>query len=103
MVTSDTHILRPTYGRVFLFNNCVQFTTFGKDLLQYFRKYKQVFLLLVIMMESIKSNVSVNFVEGIHWFCKRFCAISRHHDSQIILLSPITAFLYQDNTTGLKS
>ena len=37
-----------------------------KDLLQYFGKCKQVFfLLLVIVMDSIKSNVSVNFVEGI--------------------------------------
>ena len=38
----------------------------GKDLLQYFGKCKQVlFLLLVIVMDSIKSNLSVNFVEGI--------------------------------------
>ena len=40
-----------------------------KDLLQYFGKCKQVFfLLLVIVMGSIKSNLSVNyfnFVEGI--------------------------------------
>ena len=37
-----------------------------KDLLQYFGKCKQVFfLLLVIVMDSIKSNLSVNFVEGI--------------------------------------
>ena len=37
-----------------------------KDLLQYFGKCKQVFfLLLVIVMDSIKSNVSVYFVEGI--------------------------------------
>ena len=53
-----------------------------KDLLQYFRKCKQVFfLLLVIVMDSIKSNLSVNFVEGI----QKFSAISRHHDSQIII------------------
>ena len=32
---------------------------------QHFRKYKQVFLLLVTVMESIKRNMSVNFVEGI--------------------------------------
>ena len=37
-----------------------------KDLLQYFGKCKQVFFfLLVIVMDSIKSNLSVNFVEGI--------------------------------------
>ena len=37
-----------------------------KDSLQYFGKCKQVFfLLLVIVMDSIKSNLSVNFVEGI--------------------------------------
>ena len=38
-----------------------------KDLLQYFGKCKQVFFfwLLVIVMDSIKSNPSVNFVEGI--------------------------------------
>ena len=41
-----------------------------KDLQLYFRKCKQslnkyFFLLLVIVMESMKSNVSVNYVEGI--------------------------------------
>ena len=51
-----------------------------------------IFLLLVIVMDSIKSNLSVNFVEGI----QQFSAISRQSHG----LSPITAFLYQDNTTG---
>ena len=46
--------------------------------------YTWNFTVLVIVMETIKSNVSVNFVEGM--ICK--------------LLSPITTFLYQDNTTG---
>ena len=30
-------------------------------------------------------------------------AISRHHDSQLILLSPATAFLHQYNTTGFPA
>ena len=64
MVTSD---LRPTC----LFNNCAQFTTFYMQrfttVLQKMQtKTQQVFcLLLVIVMESMKSNVSVNYVEGI--------------------------------------
>ena len=40
-----------------------------------------IFLLLVIAMDSIKSDLSVNFVEGI----QKFSAISRHYDSQIII------------------
>ena len=63
MVTSDMQRAADLPSRCCLFNNCVQFTTF---LLQYFGKCKQVFfLLLVIVMDSIKSNVSVYFVEGI--------------------------------------
>ena len=68
MVISDMQRVADLPSRCCLFNNCVQFTTFCtcKDLLQYFGKCKQVFfLLLVIVMDSIKSNLSVNFVEGI--------------------------------------
>ena len=83
--------VRSTYHRVVVYLIIVfslrPFTC--KDLLQYFGKCKQVFfLLLVIVMDSTKSNLSVNFVEGIHGTTIRK------------LLSPITAFLYQDNTTG---
>ena len=61
--------MRPTYHRVVVYLEVVfslrPFTC--KDLLQHFGKCKQVFfLLLVIVIESIKSNVSVNFVDGIH-------------------------------------
>ena len=60
--------VRPTYHRVVVYliivSSLQPFT--GKDLLQYFGKCKQVFfLLIVIVMDSIKSNLSVNFVEGI--------------------------------------
>ena len=71
MVTSDIQRAADLPSRCCLFNNCVQFTMSlrpftCKDLLQYFGKCKQVFFwLLVIVMDSIKSNVSVYFVEGI--------------------------------------
>ena len=58
----------PTYHRVVVYLIIVfslrPFTC--KDLLQNFGKCKQVFfLLLVIVMDSIESNLSVNFVEGV--------------------------------------
>ena len=50
-----------------LFNNCVQFTTFYMQRFTTVLRKMQttIFLLLVIVMDSIKSNLSVNFVEGI--------------------------------------
>ena len=50
-----------------LFNNCVQFTTFYMQRFTAVLRKMQtsIFLLLVIVMDSIKSNLSVNFVEGI--------------------------------------
>ena len=79
MVTSDMQRAADLPSRCCLFNNCVSLRPFTcKDVLQYFGKCKQVFfLLLVIVMDSIKSNVSVYFVEGI----QQLSAISRHHDS----------------------
>ena len=67
MVTSDMHRAADLPSRCCLFNNCVQFTTF------YIQRFTTVlrkmqtstFLLLVIVMDSIKSNLSVNFVQGI--------------------------------------
>ena len=90
MVTSDMQRAADLPSRCCLFNNCVQFTTFYMQRFTTVRRKMQtsIFLLLVIVMDSIKSNLSVNFVEGIHGTMIRK------------LLSPITAFLYQDNTTG---
>ena len=53
-----------------LFNNCVRFTTFYMQrftIVTILRKMQTsiFFLLLIIVMDSIKSNPSVNFVEGI--------------------------------------
>ena len=47
-------------------NNCVQFTTFYMQRFTTVLRKMQtsIFLLLVIVMDSIKSNLSVNFVEG---------------------------------------
>ena len=68
MVTSDMQRAADLPSRCCLFNNCVQFTTF------YMQRFTTVlqkmqttifFLLLVIVIDSIKSNLSVNFVEGI--------------------------------------
>ena len=66
MVTSDMQRVADLPSRCCLFNNCVQFTTFymiyystSENANKYF------FLLLVIVMDSIKSNLSINFVEGI--------------------------------------
>ena len=65
MVTSDMQRAADLlYHRLIIVFSLRPFTC--KDLLQYFGKCKQVFfLLLVIVMDSIKSNLSVNFVEGI--------------------------------------
>ena len=63
MVTSDMQRAADLPSRCCLFHNCVQFTTF------YMQRFtivlRKIFLLLVIVMDSIKSNLSVNFVEGI--------------------------------------
>ena len=66
MVTSDMQ-RADLPSRCCLFNNCVHFTTFY---MQRFttvlpKMQTSIFLLLVIVMESIKSNASVNFEEGI--------------------------------------
>ena len=64
MVTSDMQRAADLPSRGIIVFSLRPFTC--NDLLQYFGKCKQVFfLLLVIVMESLKSNVSVNFVEGI--------------------------------------
>ena len=59
--------MRPTYHRVVVYLIIVfslrPFT--GKDLLQYFGKCKEVFLVISYGDGKHKSNVSVNFVEGI--------------------------------------
>ena len=46
---------------------CVQFTTFymQRSTTVLRKMQTSIFLLLVIVMDSIKSNLSVNFVEGI--------------------------------------
>ena len=80
MVTSDMQRAADLPSRCCLFNNCVQFTTFYMQRFTTVLRKMQtsIFLLLVIVMDSIKSNGTM----------------SRK------LLSPVTAFLYQDNTTG---
>ena len=63
MVTSDMQRAADLQSRC-----CrVQFTTFYRQRFTTVLRKMQtsIFLLLVIVMESIKSNVSVNFVEGI--------------------------------------
>ena len=68
MVTSDMQRAADLPSRCCLFNiNCVQFTTFYiQRFTTVLRKMQtSIFLLLVIVMDSIKSNVSVYFVEGI--------------------------------------
>ena len=72
MVTSDmqraTDLL---YHRIVVYLiiifYCVQFTTFYMQRFTTVLRKMQtsIFLLLVIVMDSIKSNLSVNFVEGI--------------------------------------
>ena len=67
MVTSDMQRAADLPSRCCLFDNCVQFTTFYRQrFTSVLRKMQtSIFLLIVIVMDSIKSNVSVNFVEGI--------------------------------------
>ena len=68
MVTSDMQRVADLPSRCCLFNNCVQFTTFYMQRFTTVLRKMQTsifFSLLVIVMDSIKSNVSVNFVEGI--------------------------------------
>ena len=71
MVTSDMQRAADLPSRCCLFNNCVQFTIefttfYMQRFTTVFRKMQtSIFLLLVIVMDSIKSNVSVYFVEGI--------------------------------------
>ena len=68
MVTSDMQRAPDLPSRCCLFNNCVQFTTFYMQRFTTVLRKMQTsifFLLLVIVMDSIKSNLSVNFVEGI--------------------------------------
>ena len=68
MVTSDMQRAAALPSRCCLFNNCVQFTTFHMQRFTTVLRKMQTsifFLLLVIVMDSIKSNLSVNFVEGI--------------------------------------
>ena len=67
MMTSDMQRAADLPSRCCLFKNCVQFTTFYMQrFTTVLRKIQtSIFLLLVIVMESIKSNASVNFVEGI--------------------------------------
>ena len=65
MVTSDMQRAADLTSRCCLFNNCVQFTTFTTIYYSTSENANKYFLLLVIVMESIKSNMSVNFVEGI--------------------------------------
>ena len=66
-MTSDMQHAADLPLRCCLFNNCVQFTTFYMQRFTTVLRKMQtsIFLLLVIVMESMKSNVSVNFVEGI--------------------------------------
>ena len=67
MVTSDMQHASDLPSRCCLFSNCVQFTTFYMQRFTTVLRKMQtsIFLLLVIVMDSIKSNVNVNFVEGI--------------------------------------
>ena len=67
MVTSDMQRAADLPSRCCLFNNCVQFTTIYMQRFTTALQKMQtsIFLLLVIVMDSIKSNLSVNFVEGI--------------------------------------
>ena len=67
MMTCDMQRAADLPSRCCLFNNCVQFTTFYMQRFTTVLRKMQtsIFSLLVIVMESIKSNVSVDFVEGI--------------------------------------
>ena len=67
MVTSDMQHAADLPSRCCLFNNCVQFTTFYMQRFTtvLWKMQTSIFLFLVIVLDSIKSNLSVNFVEGI--------------------------------------
>ena len=67
MVTSDMQRAADLLYHRKVFNNCVQFTTFYMQRFTTVLRKMQtsIFLLLVMVMDSIKSNLSVNFVEGI--------------------------------------
>ena len=67
MVTSDMQRVADLPSRCCLFNNCVQFTTFNMQRFTTVLRKMQtsIFFLLLVVMDSIKSNLSVNFVEGI--------------------------------------
>ena len=69
MVTSDMQRAADLlYHRIVVYLiYCVQFTTFYMQRFTTVLRKMQtsIFLLLVIVMDSIKSNLSVNFVEGI--------------------------------------
>ena len=62
MVTSDMQRAADLPSRCCLFNNCVQFTTFYMQRFTTVLRKMQTSIFLVI---SIKSNLSVNFVEVI--------------------------------------
>ena len=72
MVTSDMQRAADLPSRC-LFNNCVQFTTFYMQRFTTVLRKMQtsIFLLLVIVMDSIKSNVSV-------YFCGRNSVVVRY-------------------------
>ena len=67
MMTSDMQRAADLPSRCCLFKNCVQFTTFHMQRFTTVLRKMQtsIVLLLAIVMESIKSNVSVNFVDRI--------------------------------------
>ena len=72
MVTSDMQRAADLPSRCCLFNNCVQFTTFYMQrFTTVLRKIQtSIFLLLVIVMDSIKSNVCL--------FCGRNSVVFRY-------------------------
>ena len=91
MVTSDMQRAADLPSRCCLFNNCVQFTTFYMQRFTTVLRKMQtsIFLLLVIVIDSML----------ILW--KEFSSFLLSHGTMIRkLLSLITAFLYQDNTSG---
>ena len=73
MVTSDMQRAADLPSRCCLFNNCVQFTTFYMQRFTTVLRKMQtsIFLLLFIVMDSIKSNVSV-------YFCGRNSVVVRY-------------------------
>ena len=67
MVTSDMQRAADLPSRCCLFDNCVQFTTFYRQRFTTVLRKMQtsIFMLIFIVMDSIKSNLNVNSVEGI--------------------------------------